>query len=64
MNRVLYGVLVVWPTCLTGLFVNAIGVFTLGYYVPSWDVRLAYALGLRYARYYAKYRRLRMDKYY
>lgn len=37
--RFLYGVLVVFPGCWLSILDNLVGIFTLGYYVPSLSMK-------------------------
>lgn len=39
LSRFWYGLLVVWPGCFIDLLDNLVGIFTLGYYKPSWSVK-------------------------
>lgn len=38
-RRILYGLVAVWPALWLNLFDSLVGIFTLGYYVPSTNFR-------------------------
>ena len=46
MSRFKYGINYVLPVCLVSIPENIVGVFTLGYYVPSWSIQLICYLNL------------------
>lgn len=50
VSRFWYGVLVVTPGLLVGIPQNIIGLCTLGYWVPAWDIEVMYRLGLYFQR--------------
>lgn len=52
VSRFTYGLLVVWPAQWLAIASALVGIFTLGYYVPCWDVRWMFwaALNLKLYR--------------
>ena len=43
-SRFKYGLLVVWPSLFATIAAAVVGIFTLGYYVPNWDIEVMWWL--------------------
>jgi hypothetical protein len=50
VGRFKYGVLVVWPSLWLSIAQSIVGLCTLGYYVPSWDIEWMYRSGQKLMR--------------
>ena len=44
VGRFKYGLLVVWPGMWFCIAQSIVGIFTLGYYVPNWDIEVMWWL--------------------
>ena len=51
-NRFLYGLIVVWPAQWLNIAQSIVGICTLGYYVPSWDINWMCYIGIKTNRWY------------
>lgn len=52
--RVLYGLLVVLPGCIVAIPSSMVGILTLGYYSPCWDVSLMFRLGMWFSTHFRR----------
>lgn len=50
VTRFRYGLIVVWPSLWLTIAQSIVGLFTLGYYVPAWDIEFMYRAGLYYQK--------------
>lgn len=50
VSRFRYGLLVVWPSLWINLASVLVGLLTLGYYVPMWEVNWLFWAGQKFSR--------------